>query len=202
MVTSTVHSSITVRKSQSWRQAQRPARLQSHSEETWSLRLPCDLAGLIVEHRGRGNVDLIAIVEGQALDADALVDDAVDAIGILDDPAVVLITNACVQTRDTLVGHPHIVAVSAPNGDQRFVKPTLTHDFAIEFDEDASLFHRALRYLGLWLPAWLIYSASTHRWRHHPGRHFLEGRAQDRFIASSLSAVAILLGEKISEDAL
>ena len=34
------------------------------------------------------------------------------------------------------------------------------------------------------------------------GRRFLEGRAQDRLIASPLSAVAVLLGEEISEDAL
>src|SRR2546421_8158003 len=139
-----------------------------------------------------------------------------EALSILDAPGVVLIADVCVQTRDTLIGHEHIgSALQAPNCDQRLVEPMLANDFAIEFDEDASLFHRTLRRLGLWLPAWLISLAAAHRWRHHPSRHcqsrrlapflrgrqFLEGRAQDRFIASPLSAVAVLLAEETSEDA-
>src|SRR6266480_6776095 len=102
---------------------------------------PGRLAGLIAEYCGGSDVDLVSVLEGKALNACALVDYAVDAIGILDDPGVVLIANACVQTRDTLVGNTHIVALQAPNGDQRFVEPALTNNFAIEFDEDFSLFH-------------------------------------------------------------
>src|SRR5205085_5680970 len=107
-----------------------------------------------------------------------------------------------------------VVAVQSSNSDQRFVEPTLANDFTIELDEDASLFHRTLRYLGLWLPVWLISLSAARRWCHHPGRYchsgrlapflgsrrFLESRAQDRFIACPLSAVAVLLGEETSEE--
>src|SRR5436189_6239362 len=106
---------------------------------------PGRLAGLIAEHCGGSDVDLVSVVEGQALNACALVYDAVDAVGILDDPGVVLIANACVQTRDTLVGNTHIVALQAANSDQRFVEPTLANDFAIVFAEYASLVHRAVK---------------------------------------------------------
>ncbi len=62
-----------------------------------SLRasFPSDLAGLIMEQGAGGDVDLVAVVEGEPLDAVALVDDAVDAVGILDDPGVVLIAQMC-----------------------------------------------------------------------------------------------------------
>jgi len=92
-----------------------------------------------VEHRLWAKVDPVAVGESQTFDTCALVDDPVEALSILDDPGVVLIANACVQTRDTLVGHAHIGALQAPNGDQRLVEPALANDFAIEFDEDASL---------------------------------------------------------------
>src|SRR5947199_9810917 len=105
---------------------------------------PGRLAGLIAEHCGGSDVDLVSVIEGQALNACALVDDAVDAVGILDDPGVVLIANACVQTRDALVGNTHMVALQAANSDQRFVEPTLANDCAIVVDEDARRIHRAL----------------------------------------------------------
>src|SRR5437763_8815370 len=111
---------------------------------------PDVLVRLIAEHYGGSDVDPVSVIEGQALNACALVYDAVDAVGILDDPGVVLIANACVQTRDTLVGNTHIVALQSANSDQRFVEPTLANDFVIVFDGDASLFHRALRCLRLW----------------------------------------------------
>src|SRR5437764_10633239 len=108
-----------------------------------------------MERRHWCKVDPVAVGESQAFDMCALVDDPMEALSILDDPGVVLIANACVQTRDTLIGHEHIgSALQAPNCDQGLVEPVLANDFAIEFDEDARLFHRTLRRLGLWLPVW------------------------------------------------
>ncbi len=51
---------------------------------------PRGLAGLLMKHCAGGDVDLVPVIEGQALNVSTLIDNAVDAVGILDDPSVVL----------------------------------------------------------------------------------------------------------------
>jgi len=117
-----------------------------------------------VKYRLWCKVDPVAVGEGQAFDALALVDDPVDALSILNDPSIVLVADARVQARDTLIGDAYIVARQAANGDQRLVQPALTDYPAVEFDEDTRLFERSLLLLWLrhlWLPTRLAPVAAT-----------------------------------------
>src|SRR5579884_3808350 len=97
--------------------------------------------GLIIERGAGAEEDAVAVGEGMAVDAHALVGDAVEAIDIFDQPGAIAPAQAGVEAGDAARGNLYIVAGQASNRHYRLVELPLTDDLPVDLHAQARSRH-------------------------------------------------------------
>jgi hypothetical protein len=125
------------------------------------------LCGLVVEDHLWSKDYPVTIGEQVPVDAIALIGNAVQAIGILDQPRAILPTYPSVQARNALRWHLYIVSSEAANSQHRFVEWIHSDDLPIDLDPHASTLRSSP--VSIAIASQETTTSGCHRYRCWPG---------------------------------